>query len=157
MPCQALALHGTGLMWSSLPMLCAPCSHVPQASQQNRARLAALPPRQRAPPPRPGAEVRERALRFAQSGVPKPSSFRGRDYASMEGAAAAAIAEQEGTSTVACAALAEEAAACQPSCPAPDEVAVELQELQLGGTPQEMAIADGVPCATGSPEPSVGC
>ncbi len=143
------------MMCSSLPTLCGPCSHVPQASQQNRARLAALPPRQRAPPPRPGAEVRERALRFAQSGVPKPSSFRGRDDAGMEGAAAAAVAEQEGTSAVACAAAAEEAAPGEPPSPAA-EVAVELQELQLGDTLPEMAIADGAAC-TDSPKPAVGC
>lgn len=138
-----------------------PCSLSPlQVSQQNRARLAALPPRQKAPPPRPGAEVRERALRFAQSGVPKPSSFRGRDDAGLQDAATAALAQhatQGGDGEAAGAAPAEEAAANAQGAQetaAPEEVAGELQALQL-----EMAItgADDVPHASRSPEPVLGC
>lgn len=103
--------------------------------------------------------MRERAIRFAQSGVPKPSSFRARDQPSTEAAAAAALAQHEAgesTGEPAAAVPAEEAAGGEQSCTSSQEVADELQALQLGGTPAEMPIADAVPRAAGSPEPAAG-
>ena len=89
--------------------------------------------------------------------MPKPSSFRGQDHARLQDAAAAALAQhatQGGDGEAAGAAPGEEAAVSAQECAAPEEVAGELQALQL-----EMAITgvDDVPHASGSPEPVVGC
>ena len=59
---------------SNLP--CAPCFRPLQVSKNNRQRLTEHPPRPRPPPRPPGTDVRERALNFARTGVPKPASFR---------------------------------------------------------------------------------
>ena len=186
MPCHAMPCHAMCCGAMRVPMPC-PCPHVlmpmpmpcpamphphaPQASQQNRARIAALPPRQRGAPPRPGAEVRERAIHFAQTGVPKPSSFRARGQPIMEAAAAAAVqAAQEGGSG---APAAVEPLAVQPrasgaareAAPAVEdgsadalEAAGRLQAMHLDCAPPEAQPTDAAPGATGcSPEPPVGC
>lgn len=144
-----------------------------QASQQNRARIAALPPRQRAPPPRPGAEVRERAIAFAQTGVPKPSSFRARGQLGVEVAAAAAVQavpEVNGSGVPAEAAgppVAEAGAprADQAAAPAGEDcdaaaasdMAGRLQALHLDCAPAECQQTDAVPSSAGSPELPAGC
>lgn len=103
MPCLLDACLFVSSAWVlALPQTCraSPCASYLQVSKANRERIATQPTRQRAPPPRPGASVRERALQFAKHSVPKPSSFKGRPAGgslgrSASGPAAAAAAAVE--------------------------------------------------------------
>lgn len=143
-----------------------------QASQLNRQRIATLPPRQAAQPKRPGADVRERVQRFAQSSLPKPASFRasrgpsaGRGSGALESAAAAAVEAADAGEQ----APPEQAAAQPPQGSAGaevggnaalpeavEQVAGQLQGLVLGAA-QEAAPAGEICSDAPHAEPPAGC
>ncbi|KAL4457901.1 hypothetical protein ABPG75_012766 [Micractinium tetrahymenae] len=111
-------------------------------SKANRERIAAQAPRPGAPPTRPGADVRQRALQFAKHSVPKPSSFKSRSAGSSLGrcasgtaAAAAAAAEAVAQADAAAEALPAGLAIDQGSsaAPAAEDEALALLREELGG------------------------